>query len=234
MRNQAIVRWISGLAVALLMIALPAISQAATVTSISVTIDGMTWCDTTSACANKIWNLGGGVNLNTGALVLTQTAGFNFDTSDLQSASAATITINGSVVFTDDGKILSQPNGPDPLNGSHNEANDWTLPSINTLGGFKLWVGYADTAHTDSCLDSNHNCVPDNPWLGSTPNFIGTAAGDGGECLKPGFTPCFDAGAIRIENATVPEPSPLILIGTGLLGVALVTRKHGKALLSRL
>jgi hypothetical protein len=235
MRKQAI-QLISGLAVAILMIALPTISQASTVSSVVVDLGGgNTYCSTNLVCAHQIWNLGaGGVDLSTGALVLTQTNGFNFDTSDLLLSSQATITINGSVVFTDDGRILTQPHGVDPLNTSHNEAIDWTNPSTAISGGFHLWVGYADNAHTNTCADADLNCLPENPWQGTTPNFIGSAATSTSGCLRPGITSCFDAGAIRIENAAVPEPSPLILIGMGLLGVAFVTRKRGKALLSKL
>src|SRR3989442_305497 len=71
--------------------AAPSASEAITITSISVTVGGVTWCDTTSGCLNPIWNLTGGVTLNNPpgqSLVLTQTGtgglggAFNFDSSD--------------------------------------------------------------------------------------------------------------------------------------------------------
>jgi hypothetical protein len=73
-------------------------------------------------------------------------------------------------------------------------------------GNFIVWFGYADTAHTDACADTTgqvpNNCLPDNPWQGS-PNtlFVGAAGGSpgAGGCARPGFSTCFDAGAIRIE-----------------------------------
>jgi hypothetical protein len=56
---------------------------------------------------------------------------------------------------------------------------------------------------------------------------LGTAAGPTGCSKNPGTT-CFDAGAIRIEAVTAPEPSPLLLFGIGLIAVSLVIQKKSK------
>jgi hypothetical protein len=201
------------------------------------------------------------------ALVLTQNqsgvsgsiGGFNFDTSEIALGVIPTgpvpaftgsatigIGINGnttanSVVFTDNGTILNLPQGLDPTGigaDTHQESVDWTLPAVNTLGGIKIWLGYADTSHNASCSDGDTDCLPGNgtansPWgaaqLGS--NFLGGTAGPSG-CIKPGTTACFDAGAIRIEAVAAPEPSPLLLFGIGLIAVSLVIQKKAKGIRS--
>lgn len=231
-RNQLI----SALAVGLILLAVPAVSQAIPITSISVSYGAtVVACDTTGSCSNKVWDLGvGGVDLGGAfsSLVLTQTAGFNFDTSDfardLSFVGSPTITVNG-IAFTDTGHILNNPGDPGGL--VHQEAADWTL--VNTLSGLRLWVGYADDAHSDpTCADANHTCLPENPWSGSPgTKFIGNPTVSP-FCVRPGTTSCFDAGAIRIE--AVPESSTIILLATGLLGVALVSRKRAKALWGRI
>ncbi|HEX4997744.1 MAG TPA: PEP-CTERM sorting domain-containing protein [Terriglobia bacterium] len=234
MTKQVITRLVSALAVGIALMAAPAISQATTVTSISVTIGTTTFCDTTGVCANKIWNLGGGVDLTTtSALILTQTSGFNFDTSDLSNMGTPVITING-FTFMDTAHILNEPNGFDDLSTSHQEAVDWTaIPTI--LGNLQVWVGYADTAHGPGpCADSNGTCLPENPWAGS-PNvtFLGAPTGPEG-CVRAGITSCFDAGAIRIQQANIPEASSVLLLGMGLVGIVLVGRKRSRTLQGRL
>jgi hypothetical protein len=276
MRKHGITRLIAGLAVGILMIALPTMSQAATITitNVTVTINGQTWC--ASGCSTStnfagntvggtIWGgtalTSGGVTLNgtsSTSLVLTQTAAspFNFDTSEAYNpavggggfnfagATIAVVTNLGTFTFSDDGKVLSAPNGKsDPGGTAYNEAEDWTSSNISQTGGpgaspIKLWLGYADTAHSAACADVDGNCLPENPWTNAS-TFIGgasnNAAGQPSGCLNTTFgtTSCFDAGAIRIELTPTPEPSPLILLGMGILGIAFVSRKRAKALLSR-
>src|SRR5205809_7295917 len=104
MIKQRFIKVMAGaVAMGALMFAAPAVTQAANITSVSVTIGGQTWCDITGSCANKIWDLGaGGVDLTGGrALVLTQgqlsRANYNFDTSEDLGNNIPVITINGIV-----------------------------------------------------------------------------------------------------------------------------------------
>jgi hypothetical protein len=119
----------------------------------------------------------------------------------------------------------------DPSGGTHQEAANWNLSVLNQPGGLHVWVGYADNAHQSACADTSgtiaSNCLPDNPWQGSLNTiFAGQAIADvtGAECLRPGITSCFDAGAIRIElndptTTAVPEPASMMLVATGLAGL---------------
>jgi hypothetical protein len=242
MIKQRFIKVMAGaVAMGALMFAAPAVTQAANITSVSVTIGGQTWCDITGSCANKIWDLGaGGVDLTGGrALVLTQgqlsRANYNFDTSEDLGNNIPVITING-IVFNDTGMVLNN-HGNDPETGTHQEAVDWA--SLGTTGGISLWVGYADNAHggttgagPQQCTDANHSCLPEDPW-DSSPNttFLGNPVAGG--CINPGTATlnpslsCYDAGALRIELAPVrtPEPSVLLSLGTGLIGIAMVLRK---------
>ena len=194
----------SAQAVPLLIIAMSSVSHAATITNVTVTISGTTWC--ASGCANNIWaaGIGAGVLINPGqSLVLTQTAAFNFDTSEVTGGPASiTVTQTGlpAGTFTDTSNVLVNFNNPDT--GTNQEAREWTLATPVAANGLVLWTGYADTAHSDPFTDGQNgqpiNGVPDNPWTNATV-FIGAAGGVlGPSSCNRGIAPCFDAGAIRI------------------------------------
>jgi hypothetical protein len=243
MSKQLITRLLLIPFVGVLLIALPTVSQATSVTSIKVTIGTTTYCDSSQVgCTFTIWNLGTGVDLTTGALILTQnqsgTASFNFDTSDQLNTGNASIAIGtpgGTFTFTDTGRILTQPNGVDTL-GQHQEAVDWV--AAGTGDGIQLSLGYADTAHSGSdtgglCSDADKDCLPgtgsaSSPWS-TTPgiHFLGSAV-TSGACAR-GTASCYDAGALLIQQVTTtPEPSAVLLLGMGLLGVFFVIQRQSK------
>src|SRR5262245_18167352 len=186
-RGLALVVAIAAMVIGVAMVA-PSTSGAVVITSVTVTVGGTTFCDTTGACpvANRIWNLGGGVNLNPGqSLILTQNAGtppgstFNFDTSEgnLPSCSAATpcattITINGTVIGP--GNNILANNNLDPGGNDHNGASDYGL--YGSTSAFDVFTGYADNVHFNACADANANCHPD-PFAASANDvFIGNGA----------------------------------------------------------
>jgi len=236
-------------------------------TTVNPTVPGPTWNFT-----------GGTITLKPGqSLVLTQNQanqgnsstdtglpGFNFDTSEANKGTKATqytVTVNGTD-FVDNGGVSGAANGPLNANGqdqpastSHNEAANWV--KIGSGTGYDVYVGYADTLHTNACADnSDNNCLPfsgtgvSNIWDGSGGSsaatfFLGKPTNIPGYTTDPGTTShctvgqtdptkfdCWDAGAILIVNTEVPEPSTVLLVGTlivGLIAISLRRARQGAA-----
>jgi hypothetical protein len=137
---------------------------------------------------------------------------FNFDTSEGLISGGTFANFNG-----------------DPGGVAHNEANASCGP------GCEFFLGYADNAHTNACLDNEPtagtgNCIPSDPggnnvWDGTGGSlpaefFLGSAVGAAPGCDRPGVAPCFDAGAIQFHAVALPQPSALLLLGGGLMGLA--------------
>src|SRR5438876_8507866 len=97
---------------ALALLAAPSLGAAqVTITQVDVVVGGQHFCDTTTACGNQIWDLGGGKTLTPGqTLILTQTGtmldaggnveGGNFDTSDRGPQLSACSTAGGTACTT--------------------------------------------------------------------------------------------------------------------------------------
>jgi len=242
-RGMAILVAVAALVIGASVLVAPSASEAVTITSVTVTVGSTTWCDTTGSCSNKIWNLGGGVNLATGnSLILSQTGAtsFNFDTSEgnlpacnVGSPCTTTIVVNG-VTVGGGNDVLANGN-IDPGTPSHNEAANYA--AYGATAAFSVSTGYADNVHTDACADSGA-VSPASCFPGTTSRFD-NGAGDtliAGGNTAPGFpnppsanhcvptaADCFDAGVVRItalDVPRVPEPSTLLLLGVGIMGLA--------------
>ena len=202
---------------ALVLLAAPSLGVALTITQVLVVVGGAQYCDTTTSCPNQIWNLGGGVTLNTGdKLILTQMGtasirgGEDFDTSDrggnpvlvgCSNAGGTPCTVQISInsggglvqVVNDDGNL-------DPLtafNLDHSDVNTATLfqeaapfaPAPNFTGtGYTLDLGYADNIHGGSCPATMEGCFPQEVWGPSSgTTFLGVGIGAIGNCTINSF-----------------------------------------------
>src|SRR5215467_8090188 len=114
------------LSVAVLVVAasilfVPSTSHAIVINNVTVTVGNLTACIT--GCANNIWSSAAGTSVTPGgaisSLVLTQTAGFNFDTSDANAQGfcnggcTTTLNINGAAIPLSGGQatVLANNNG---------------------------------------------------------------------------------------------------------------------------
>jgi len=263
---KKIVKWVTQMSLGAAFVAgavmfAPTQSHATSVniTQLTVTVGDITACISGCAANNggggAIWGAATGV-INSSdvggiqSLIVTQTAGFNFDTSEghpqasgvavnctSTTPCAVSIAINGATIVTLPGTNNNPLNNfnTDPGGTAHNEAANFTQIFDGGPGGFRISIGYADTAHSGACADTTgsvaNNCIPDPFASSSTVRFVGALGGTAGAggCVA-GVAPCWDAGAVLIQlNATpvtTPEPASMMLLGLGLAGFAVWQRKR--------
>jgi hypothetical protein len=237
----------------------PATSEATStaITNVIVTsqqgADVQTWCiaGCVDADAGPLWAGAAGTVVNSPtqggaikALVLAQTGGFNFDTSEhtnggnivvcnVGTTCTMTLSVNGVNIPLALANVLNNFNA-DPGGTVHAEARDYVFALTGAAGGINVEIGYADNAHSGACADATGDCFPSTPFgASSSVAFFGAAGGTLGGTggCDHGVAPCWDSGAIRITvndtTTTTPEPGSMFLLGAGLIGLAAWNRKRG-------
>jgi hypothetical protein len=252
---------IMALAIGVSLFALPSPGQAVTISTISVTDSaGGNYTGDNSGSATNTWNFAP-ITLNPGeSLILTQNQngvgnsnstsglpGFNFDSSEPGGVKGTqyTVTVNGGSQVDTSGNLHDHGNDL-PGSTSQNETSNWVKIG-GVAGSYDLYVGYADTLHSDACKDGAGvgTCLPFDAgatdpntklWInndgGATkatyvignPTTLNGYTGTTTHCNfnaptnDPTQWNCYDSGAILIV-ATVPEPSTVLLVGTLIIGL---------------